>query len=298
MNLPIINLIQNTPEWHKWRSEGIGASEIAALYGQHPYLTEYDLWLQKTGQFTLDILSGSKAASHGTEQEPIAFACLKNEHQLHDLQSICIEHPKLKHLRASLDGYSEDGKLIIEIKSPFGEKNRSITKYEDIPEYWIYQMQFQQAIARQYDTKIKSHLFLWKGRGEVNLLFPLQTDLDLQADMIQKADQWWQHHVVMGNPVKPDTIEITQKDLLDKIDLYDEYNRAAKDIEHQKKHLKREIEAYLDGKSNYCTYTHQIIRMAARSSYDYNAMKRDGIDLSKYKVQKEEATYIIKRRKH
>jgi len=31
------------------RNEGVGASEIAALFGCHPYLSEYGLWARKTG---------------------------------------------------------------------------------------------------------------------------------------------------------------------------------------------------------------------------------------------------------
>lgn len=295
--LPLLNLTQKTEEWLAWRSEGIGASEIAALYGKHPYLTEYQLWLQKTGQSKRDISSCNAAIAHGHEQEPIAFDSLKNEHNFFDLISGCIQHPTLPHLKASLDAYVPSGDLIIEIKSPFSSINKSIQIYEELPEYWIYQMQYQQAIARQYNVNIKLALFKWIGKGKCNLLFSLRPDFDLQADMLQKADHWWKHHVVMGNPVKPDMILLSQKGLLDKLYLYEEYQCTSKAIDEQKRALKCEIEAFLDGESNYCTDTHQIILMAPRTTYDYQAMKRDGIDLSKYATKKTDGTYIIKKKK-
>lgn len=296
MNLPILDLKQNTPEWHQWRAQGLGASDIAALYGKHPYLTEYQLWLQKTGQ--AEAFKGNVATEHGQREEPHAFHALKTAHNLYDLETGCLQHPQYPHLRCSIDAYSLSGKIIMEIKSFFGEKNRSITKYEQIPEYCVYQMQYQEALFRCYDAEWRASLFKWLERNENNLFFPLQSDLALQADMIEKAHQWWQHHVVMGNPVKPDTILLSQQEVLNKLSLYEEYQSTAKMIDEQKKALKCEIETYLDGQSNYHTDAHQIIRVSPRSSYDFQKMKLDGIDLNKYKIQNEkQSSYIIKKRK-
>lgn len=295
MNLPILPIKQNTPEWHQWRAQGFGASEIAAIYGKHPYMTEYQLWLLKTGQ--TEPFEGNAATEHGQREEPKAFNALKTSHNLFDLQKGCLQHPQYPHLRCSLDAYSPLGKLIMEIKSFFSEKNRAITKYEEIPEYCIYQMQYQEALAKAYDPEYKVSLFKWLGTDENNVFFPLQSDLALQADMVKKADHWWQHHVVMGHPVKSDTIIIDQEHVKNLLVLYDEYCRNIKEIEDEKTTLKCEIESYLDGKSNYQTEKHQIIRISPRSSYDYNAMKRDGINLAKYKIQKEIGSYMIKRKK-
>lgn len=296
MNLPILPITQNTPEWHQWRAQGLGASDIPVLYGKNPYITEYQLWLQKTGQAAP--FEGNAATEHGQREEPHAFHALKTVHNLYDLEKGCLQHPHYPHLRCSIDAYSLSGKIIFEIKSFFGEKNRSITKYEQIPEYCLYQMQYQEALFRAYDPEWRASLFKWLGIDEVNLFFPLQSDLVLQADMIQKADHWWVHHVVMGNPVKPDTIELTQEGIKNKLLQYEEYSSTARMIEEQKRALKCEIEQYLDGQSNYHTDTHQIIRMSPRCAYDFNAMRLDGIDINKYKKENtSQSSYIIKKRK-
>lgn len=296
MSLPILDLKQNTPEWHQWRAQGLGASDIPILYGKNPYMTEYQLWLLKTGQSSP--FEGNAATEHGQREEPHAFHALKTVHNLYDLQTGCIQHPQYPHLRCSIDAYSLTAKLIIEIKSFFGDKNRSITKYEQIPEYCLYQMQYQEALFRAYDPEWRASLFKWLGRDQNNLFFPLQSDLVLQADMIEKANHWWQHYVVMGNPVQPDTIYLSQEEVLNKLLLYEEYQRTIKMVDEQKRALKCEIEAYLDGVSNYHTNTHQIIRISPRSSYDFNAMRLDGIDINKYKKENtSQSSYIIKKRK-
>jgi putative phage-type endonuclease len=79
MNLPILSIKQNTPEWHQWRAHGIGASEIAALYGKHPYMTEYQLWLQKIGQ--AESFQGNVATEHGQRLESQAFLEIQYEHK-------------------------------------------------------------------------------------------------------------------------------------------------------------------------------------------------------------------------
>ena len=236
MNLPILPITQNTPEWHVWRAQGLGASDIPILYGKNPYMTEYQLWLQKTGQSSP--LEGNAATEHGQREEPHAFHALKTAHNFYDLQTGCLQHPKYPHLRCSIDAYSPGSKIIFEIKSFFGEKNRAITKYEQIPEYCLYQMQCQEALFRAYDPEWRVWLFKWLDREERNLFFPLQSDFSLQDDMIEKANHWWQHHVVMGNPVPPDSIYLSQEGIKNKLSLYEEYCSTIKLIEEQKSALK------------------------------------------------------------
>lgn len=296
MSLQFLELKQNTHEWMKWRDAGLGASDIAALYGKHAYITEYQLWLEKTGQRERAPFY-NQSMKYGNEQEKLAFDSLKNDHNFFDLESGCIEHPTIPHLRASLDAYAPSGKMIFEIKSPEGEENKSITIYEHIPEGWIYQMQFQEAIARQYDPEIKNSMFRWLGKGKKNLFFHLRSDLALQEDMIKRADHWWMHHVVMGNAVEPDSIPFEKKEGFELLNLYQLLSDQEKDIKAKKTAVKEELMQMLDGLRNYHTSTHHII-LQSRSSYDYNAMKRDGINLSKYVKSSNSSSYMIKKKKN
>lgn len=40
--------IPDEDTWHEWRNENVGASEVAALFDQHPYLTHQELWARKS----------------------------------------------------------------------------------------------------------------------------------------------------------------------------------------------------------------------------------------------------------
>ena len=42
----------NADDWHAWRAEGIGGSDIAALVGLSPYASPTSLFYEKTGQLT------------------------------------------------------------------------------------------------------------------------------------------------------------------------------------------------------------------------------------------------------
>ncbi len=45
----IERLHQNTPEWHRWRMQGIGASDAPVVMGDAPFRTRRFLWSVKTG---------------------------------------------------------------------------------------------------------------------------------------------------------------------------------------------------------------------------------------------------------
>ncbi len=62
-----------TDEQHTARSQGVGASEVSALWGIHPYMTAYQLWAVKTGQIEKPDLSDNEFVWWGhAMEEPIA----------------------------------------------------------------------------------------------------------------------------------------------------------------------------------------------------------------------------------
>ena len=43
----LVDLTQNSKEWHDWRRPRIGASECAGIMGRDPYRTPYGIWQRK-----------------------------------------------------------------------------------------------------------------------------------------------------------------------------------------------------------------------------------------------------------
>ena len=45
----IVELDQRSDNWHRWRTNGVGASDICVLMGSSPYKSPYQLWEEKRG---------------------------------------------------------------------------------------------------------------------------------------------------------------------------------------------------------------------------------------------------------
>src|SRR5689334_11308387 len=95
-----VPLRQHSPEWDRWRSEGLGASDGPALVGVSPYLTTEKLWEQKTGQASWS--QSGHATRWGQSKEPEARR-LWEDRTGQIFQPACVEHPDYPWLRASLD---------------------------------------------------------------------------------------------------------------------------------------------------------------------------------------------------
>jgi putative phage-type endonuclease len=63
-------MIQGSEEWHAARRKVIGASEIAALFGESPYMTKFQLWQIKAGRIEPDDLSENERVQAGIYLEP------------------------------------------------------------------------------------------------------------------------------------------------------------------------------------------------------------------------------------
>lgn len=109
-----IELAQSGPQWHRWRKEGIGGSDACVVAGDVGWMSRQELQHNK-----LDLLKTEENAPMrtGHQLEPRA-------RKLYELffgrrmRPSCVEHDTYPWLPASLDGLSEDGQAVLEIKCP------------------------------------------------------------------------------------------------------------------------------------------------------------------------------------
>ena len=66
----IERLQQNTAEWHRWRQQGLGASDAPVIMGEAAFKTPRMLWSIKTGRMQED--APGPAARRGRELERLA----------------------------------------------------------------------------------------------------------------------------------------------------------------------------------------------------------------------------------
>jgi len=127
-------------EWHKWRKEGIGSSDAPVVMGVSPWSTPYKLWELKIG-VVKESETGNWATNRGNKMEPIARADYELKYG-RDMPARLCEHATIPWLHASLDGFSADSKIILEIKCP-GAEDHAKAVAGTVPEKYIPQIQHQ-----------------------------------------------------------------------------------------------------------------------------------------------------------
>jgi putative phage-type endonuclease len=78
--MKIISLQQRTPEWHKWRSTGVSASEAIVVLGQCPLKTIYRLFTEKKGITLPDNLDANPFVQRGIRLEATARKSFEDRH--------------------------------------------------------------------------------------------------------------------------------------------------------------------------------------------------------------------------
>lgn len=133
-----VNIVQGGADWHLWRRKGIGASDVAALFGLSPYKTARDLFMEKMGFGEAEDEDKSFIFQRGHEAEAQIRALFK-EHTNIDLEPTCFEND---FFLASLDGYKKAiGTL--EAKLVGKEILKRIVQNEELPKHHEIQVQAQ-----------------------------------------------------------------------------------------------------------------------------------------------------------
>jgi len=140
----IINLEQNTPEWLEFRRDKIGASDAPIIMGVSPWSTPYALWNKKLfpenhpSKYTIAMQKG-----HEIEDKVINWIFLQYGFIVVPMVLQSVENPWMI---ASMDGFSEDGKIQIEIKYA-NESDHFDVKRGTVPEKYRPQLQHQMAVS-------------------------------------------------------------------------------------------------------------------------------------------------------
>lgn len=133
--MEVINLEQGTQEWLAWRDKGIGSSDAAALMG---------FWGGIDKRKGVEIPSNYRM-ERGKALEPHARMLFIDLCGVW-VRPLCVQHAKYNFLRASLDGISDDRKVMVEIKCP-SRKSHELAIDGSLPKYYIPQVQHQMLVT-------------------------------------------------------------------------------------------------------------------------------------------------------
>jgi putative phage-type endonuclease len=179
----IERLHQNTPEWHHWRRQGIGASDAPVIMGETPFKTPKTLWSLKTGRMQEE--PAGPAARRGRELEPFARRAYERRTGT-QMEPVCMVHEGFEWMRASLDGLSFDGSTLLEIKCPLSLRDRASAQEGRIPSQYHAQLQHQLEVSRAE----KAHY--WSFHGIDGILIEIRPDREYAKRMIEAEAAFWQ----------------------------------------------------------------------------------------------------------
>jgi len=136
-----ISLEQDTPEWHQFRAQHIGASDAPVIMGDSKYKSRQALWREKMG---LGKDAVSSFMQWGKDMEEKARQDFIDEMWIDVVAAVFKIDGTI--FSASLDGISQDRKTAVEIKCP-GDATHAIALAGDVPPQYVAQLQHQMFVC-------------------------------------------------------------------------------------------------------------------------------------------------------
>lgn len=200
-----IKLKQDSEQWHTWRNEGIGASEMSVIMGALPFKFNdvLNLWKLKTG-YAESSFEMNDAMQFGKDTEPLARQKYIEATNT-PVSPACYQRIDLPFIRASLDGISKNKNLVVEIKVPSVSKWR-MAKQGVVLDYYIPQMQAQMACTGA-DT-----CHYWVYRPELGgVLITVDRDDFYISELLRRAKIFWAK-VEARTPCLPKDLGISMRE--------------------------------------------------------------------------------------
>lgn len=196
-------ILSSREEWLKHRMQGIGGSEISAVVGLNPYMSNVDLWELKTGAVEPEDISDKPYIKYGTQAEPLLRDLFKLDFPQYEVfyeENNSFRNSKFPWALASLDGWirDENGRVgVWECKTTNILQSMQKEKWNhQIPSNYYCQVLFYMAVIEADFAVLKAQL-----KTEFNGIPYLQTRhyfierADVQEDMdylMGKGAEFWE----------------------------------------------------------------------------------------------------------
>lgn len=185
--------------WLKERKKHLTPSDIAALFGDHPYKTATEVQAEKLGRS--NGTEPTPAMRRGQVLEPVAA----DEYERRTGRRVR-RIPMRIHRERPLFAASIDRQILagpdhptmgLEIKVP-GWRVFSQIKRKGLLPYMIYQGQLEAEVAGYPGTAFG----VFNADAWAMLTFDLQCDPSFVADVMDQGEEWWNRHIVNREPVE------------------------------------------------------------------------------------------------
>ena len=191
-------------EWLKYRTKGIGGSDVSIIAGINPFKSAHQLWLEKTGQIEPE-QTDSEYAHFGTLLEPIVRREFTQRTGIKVRQKhMLLQSEEYPFMFADLDGViNENGEMAV-----FEAKTASAYKQEvweeGIPAPYILQIQHYMAVTGAKRTYIAALV-----GGNHFYHHAVERDEEMIGKIIAMEKHFWATQVLGGMEPVPDGSEAT-----------------------------------------------------------------------------------------
>ena len=274
--MKIIELEQGTQEWLSWRKTVITATDCPAILGSSPWMTEYQCWQRKLG--LIEEQKTNDAMERGKRLEPLARAQFIERFGINMTPKV-IEGTNYEFLGASLDGISDCGRFILEIKCG-GYNLHHMASKGIVPQYYLDQMQHQLLVTGAE----KCYYYSYNGTDGICIeVFP---DPGFVNTFIPKARSFWKC-IAFNEP--PALQDHDYKDMNDNKEwkecakIYQQIDNEIKTLENKKSFFReRLIDLCLD--QNCVGNGIKAIKTTVKGRVAYDEIPEiKNIDLDKYR---------------
>ncbi|MDK4680172.1 YqaJ viral recombinase family protein [Kingella negevensis] len=192
------------------RRQGIGGSDIAAIIGVSQFKTALDVFLSKTTE--QPELKGEHLYWGHALEAPIAARFSEETGELIYRQPEIKKHPKHDFALANADGLIIDKITqqpigILEIKTANAFKTKEWSNEDDgVPIEYIAQVQWYMEI---FDVDFAYIAVLIGGSDYRH--YRIERDRELAADLLARAKEFWENHVMKNVPPEPQNAADVQK---------------------------------------------------------------------------------------
>jgi len=184
-------------KWLEERRKGIGGSDIAAIMGLSPFKTAYQVYREKRKE--VEDWQGNELTDWGKRMEP-AIRQWYSDKTGRDvrLPDKIMYHPQHPFMLASLDGFTDDGR-VVEIKTARSGKNWGEPETNQIPDYYAVQVHHYMTITGFQVADIPVSI-----AGSSPSLYIVEADKEISEMIIEACAKFWER-VQSGNPPDPVT---------------------------------------------------------------------------------------------
>lgn len=192
---------QQTPEWHKRRSVGLGSSDAPIIAGVSPWGDIRTLFAEKVG-WAAPVIE-TRPMAWGKHLEP-AIAAAYAEETGRTLRRVnrLLRHRDLAWMLASLDRVVVGEKRLVEIKTArFANESWGQAGTDEIPDHVRIQVEHQLAVTGYSDADV---VVLFAGSDL--RIYPIHTDVDMRADLIGLERAFWS--AVQAKNLPPDLTDL------------------------------------------------------------------------------------------